>query len=69
METETSDNKYRWSHRGRTWGRWTRSDGGANKTNKQTKKKQKQRKSNERRSEGKMAIQEIERRRSRQALE
>jgi len=51
METETSDNKYRWSHRGRTWGRWTRSDGGANKTNKQ------------------MAIQEIERGRSRQALE
>ena len=38
METETSDNKYRWSHRGMTWGRWTRSDGGANKTNKQTKK-------------------------------
>ena len=36
-------------------------------TNKQ--KKQKQRKSNERSSEGKMAIQEIERGRSRQALE
>lgn len=40
METETSDNKYRWSHRGRTWGRWTRSDGGANKTNKQNKNKE-----------------------------
>ena len=40
METETSDNKYRWSDRGRTWGRWTKSDGGANKKNKQTKNKQ-----------------------------
>ena len=37
-ETETSDHKYRWSDGGRTWGRWKRRDGGANK---------KQRKSNE----------------------